>query len=78
MDAPLLAAAFLLGFAAKRVGLPPLVGYLVAGFVLNAFGYEVTEAIEVVSELGILLLLEGLPSLHHKRLSGRDPREWAQ
>ncbi len=60
MDAALLATAFLLGFAAKRVGLPPLVGYLVAGFLLHAFGYEVTDAIEVVSEIGILLLLFGI------------------
>ena len=76
MDAPLLAAAFLLGFAAKRVGLPPLVGYLVAGFVLNAFGYEVTEAIEVVAELGILLLLFGIGlKLRPKTLA--RPSVWA-
>jgi glutathione-regulated potassium-efflux system ancillary protein KefC len=76
MDAPLLAAAFLLGFAAKRVGLPPLVGYLVAGFVLHAFGYEVTEAIEVVSELGILLLLFGIGlKLRPKTLA--RPSVWA-
>ena len=60
MDVALLITAFLLGFAAKRLGLPPLVGYLAAGFVLHFFGYEVTEAIEVVSELGILLLLFGI------------------
>ena len=60
MDVALLITAFLLGFAAKRLGLPPLVGYLAAGFVLHFFGYEVTEAIEVISELGILLLLFGI------------------
>ena len=32
--------AFVLGFAARQVGLPPLVGFLVAGFALHAFGYE--------------------------------------
>jgi glutathione-regulated potassium-efflux system ancillary protein KefC len=76
MDAALLATAFLLGFAAKRVGLPPLVGYLVAGFVLHAFGYDVTEAIEVVSELGILLLLFGIGlKLRPKTLA--RPSVWA-
>ena len=76
MDVALLATAFLLGFAAKRVGLPPLVGYLVAGFVLHAFGYDVTEAIEVVSELGILLLLFGIGlKLRPKTLA--RPSVWA-
>jgi glutathione-regulated potassium-efflux system ancillary protein KefC len=31
-------AAFVLGFIVNRAGLPPLVGYLIAGFVLNALG----------------------------------------
>ena len=76
MDAALLATAFLLGFFAKRIGLPPLVGYLVAGFALHAFGYEVTEAIEVVSELGILLLLFGIGlKLRPKTLA--RPSVWA-
>jgi len=76
MDAALLATAFLLGFAAKRVGLPPLVGYLAAGFVLHAFGYDVTEAIEVISELGILLLLFGIGlKLRPKTLA--RPSVWA-
>ena len=60
MEVALFVAAFLFGFAAKAVGLPPLVGYLVAGFVLHAFGYEVTEGIDVVAEIGILLLLFGI------------------
>ena len=76
MDAALLATAFLLGFAAKRLGLPPLVGYLAAGFVLHSFGYEVTEAIEVVSEVGILLLLFGIGlKLRPKTLA--RPSVWA-
>jgi predicted Kef-type K+ transport protein len=60
MEVGLFVAAFLFGFAAKLVGLPPLVGYLVAGFVLHAFGYEVTEGIDVVADIGILLLLFGI------------------
>ena len=40
MDPLWIAVAFVLGFAARQVGLPPLVGFLVAGFVLNGFGAE--------------------------------------
>lgn len=50
-------AAFSSGFVAQRVSLPPLVGYLVAGFALHGLGYETTAAIEEISDLGVLLLL---------------------
>lgn len=50
-------AAFGLGFTAQRAGLPPLVGYLTAGFALHGWGYETTAAIEEISDLGVLLLL---------------------
>ena len=60
MDLAIILVTFALGFAAARVGLPPLVGYLAAGFALHAFGYETNGAIEVVAELGILLLLFGI------------------
>ncbi len=60
MDIALLITAFGMGFAARAVGLPPLVGYLVAGFVLHAVGYESTEAIETISDFGVLLLLFGI------------------
>ncbi len=60
MELGILATAFVLGFAARAVGLPPLVGYIAAGFVLHAFGYESTDTIETVSEIGILLLLFGI------------------
>ena len=57
MDVVLIIAAFVFGFAATRMGLPALVGYLVAGFVLFALGFESTEAIETIAEIGVLLLL---------------------
>lgn len=57
MDVLLIIAAFVFGFAATRVGLPALVGYLVAGFVLFALGFESTEAIEFIAEIGVILLL---------------------
>lgn len=60
MELAFLAAAFGLGFASTLVRLPPLVGYLVAGFVLHAFGQESGEAIERIADLGVLLLLFGI------------------
>ncbi len=60
MEITFLIAAFGFGLLARAGGLPPLVGYLVAGFVLHAFGYESSAAIESISEIGVLLLLFGI------------------
>ena len=49
--------AFLLGLGARFVGLPPLVGYLVAGFVLFAAGGRITPTLTEFSEIGVTLLL---------------------
>mgnify|MGYP001825715956 FL=1 len=49
--------AFLLGLAARFVGLPPLIGYLIAGFCLFAFGGQMTETLHEFSEMGVTLLL---------------------
>jgi len=49
--------AFILGFAAYRLGLPPLVGYLIAGFVLQSFGVSGGETLDRIAELGVMLLL---------------------
>jgi predicted Kef-type K+ transport protein len=57
MDPLWIAIAFALGFAVKQVGLPPLVGFLAAGFVLNAFGIEGGEALDEIADFGVLLLL---------------------
>ncbi|MEL6476248.1 MAG: cation:proton antiporter family protein [Pseudomonadota bacterium] len=53
----ILAAAFLLGMAARTIGLPPMVGFLVAGFVLHEVGVRPTEGLAEVADLGVLLLL---------------------
>ena len=50
MDLAFVAAAFVLGFIASLVRLPPLVGYLAAGFVLHGFGFESTPGIELVAD----------------------------
>lgn len=57
MDAILIAIAFLFGFGAQILKLPPLVGFLAAGFVLQALGKEGGEAIATISDLGVTLLL---------------------
>ena len=49
--------AFVLGFLMRLLRLPPMLGFLLAGFVLNAMGVESSDTIERVSSLGILLLL---------------------
>lgn len=50
-------AALALGLAAKGLRIPPLVGFLVAGFVLNLIGLQTTGFLEAASDLGVTLLL---------------------
>lgn len=57
IDPAFLIAAFLGGFAATAVRLPPLVGFLVAGFALNALGYDRTPLLDTLSDIGVTLLL---------------------
>ena len=52
-----LSFAFGLGLVMRLVGLPPLVGYLAAGFILSANGYESNHLLEEVAHAGVLLLL---------------------
>jgi predicted Kef-type K+ transport protein len=73
MEIAFLVAALVLGLAARAVRLPPLVGYLAAGFVLHGFGYESTETIEAIAEIGILLLLFGIGLKLELRTLTRPP-----
>lgn len=57
IDPAFLVAAFIGGFAASAVRLPPLVGFLAAGFVLNAMGFERTPLVDLLSDIGVTLLL---------------------
>lgn len=57
MEALWVATAFALGLLGRRLGLPPLVGYLVAGFALAGLGIKATNFLHEVAHLGILLLL---------------------
>lgn len=49
--------AFLLGLAVRAIGLPPLVGYLLAGFALSIYGYRSNEILQQAAEIGVLVLL---------------------
>jgi len=52
-----LCIAFGLGLSMRIVGLPPLVGYLAAGFALSSLGHETNEMLNEVAHVGVLLLL---------------------
>ena len=57
MDPFWLLIALVCGFAARQVRLPPLVGFLLAGFVLHALGERGGAMLAAVADLGIQLLL---------------------
>lgn len=60
IDALWLSIAFFSGLLAKRLGLPPLIGFLLTGIVLNALGVKegnINEVLATLSDLGIMLLL---------------------
>ena len=56
-DVAWLAVAFVLGFLSRQAGLPPLVGYLVAGFLLSTQGVVNDVLLQKLSDLGITMLL---------------------
>jgi predicted Kef-type K+ transport protein len=70
-----LAIAFAAGLVARQIGLPPLVGYLVAGFGLHAFGAEATPMVNTLSDLGVTLLLFTI-GLKLKLKSLAEPQVW--
>jgi monovalent cation:H+ antiporter-2, CPA2 family len=57
-----LGLAFVLGLLAKRVRLPPLVGYLLAGVVVGPFtpGFVVDGRAQQLAEVGVILLMFGV------------------
>lgn len=58
VDAIWISVAFVLGMIAKRMGLPPLIGFLAGGFIINYAGFtEGGLALDVVADLGVMLLL---------------------
>ncbi|HKK89811.1 MAG TPA: cation:proton antiporter family protein [Desulfobacteraceae bacterium] len=69
-------AAFLFGAVISRIGLPPLVGYLLAGFALNSIGVTGGELLESVADAGVTLLLFTI-GLKLKIKSLAKPEVWA-
>ena len=60
MDTTLLffiGTAFTFGMVINFTGLPPMVGFLIAGFVLNYLGFEVTTGLTTLANLGVTILL---------------------
>lgn len=57
MDPIWVVIAFLVGLAVKQFGLPPMVGFLGAGFVLASMGVESSQTLSYLADLGIYLLL---------------------
>jgi predicted Kef-type K+ transport protein len=57
MDPAYLIAALAGGLIAVAVRLPPLVGFLAAGFALHALGYEKTESLSLIADIGVTILL---------------------
>jgi predicted Kef-type K+ transport protein len=58
--AAILATALGAGMLASALRLPPLVGFLAAGFALNAAGVEAPQQLDVLADLGVTLLLFGI------------------
>ncbi len=52
-----LAGAFALGVFVRQLGLPPLVGFLAAGFAFSAAGVEGTPLLDELAHAGVLMLL---------------------
>ena len=55
-----LVVTFVLGLLAITLRLPPLVGFLAAGFVLAGLGVEHLRQIDTLADLGVTLLLFGI------------------
>lgn len=56
-DVTWITLAFFLGFLARLISLPPLVGFLATGFLLNYLGITSGEVLQKLADLGITLLL---------------------
>ncbi len=57
MEAIVLVFAFFAGLLSRKAGYPPLLGYLVAGFIANGLSIGSAESFQPIADLGVLLLL---------------------
>jgi len=49
--------ALTFGLAVTYLSLPPMVGYLTAGFVLSALGMQSGDTLNAVADIGITILI---------------------
>lgn len=56
-DVAWITIAFAFGFVASQIRLPPLVGFLITGFVLGYFGMAGGDVLNKIADLGITILL---------------------
>jgi predicted Kef-type K+ transport protein len=76
MEALVLAAAFALGLLFQQLRIPALVGYLAAGFVMQALGFTGGVLLEQAAHIGVLLLLFSV-GLKLRLQSLIRPEAWA-
>ena len=57
MDVLWILFAFTCGLGVKLLGLPPLIGFLAAGFLLNYAGVQGNVTLDALANLGITLML---------------------
>ncbi len=76
MDPLWIVAAFIFGALISKTGLPPLVGYLLAGFFLNRIGVDGGDNLVKIADAGVTLLLFTI-GLKLKLKSLSRPEVWA-
>jgi predicted Kef-type K+ transport protein len=57
MDFTWIFFAFICGLVAKTISMPPSIGFLAAGFILNILGFQADDSLKVLSDLGITIML---------------------
>jgi len=76
VDPVYLSVAFILGFLARQVSLPPMIGFLCAGFILKGFGVGSTDFLVQLADVGVTLLLFSI-GLKLKLSTLARPEVWA-
>lgn len=56
-DISWLSIALGMGFASRQIGLPPMIGFLVAGFINHGLGMDIPAAVESWADFGLTLML---------------------
>ena len=75
-DVSWVALAFFLGMLARYVGLPPLIGFLATGFLLQTQGVQSGVFLQKIADLGVTLLLFSIGLKLNVRMLTR-PQVWA-